>query len=395
LALAAAEPARSVAEALHAHLQYSTELGSKADKDAQAAKAGAMATAFGIALLTSLAVFLLGFSVFRQIRSGLRGAQQTIASIGSSLDFTQRAVVHGEDEIAQTLQAFNQLIERLQANLRSIQSGVGEVAQTAGELLGASRLVADSSASQSEASSHMAASVEQMSVSIAQVVEQAREASRLASAAGEQAQGGRGVIDQTVGDIHGIAAAVDAVAGVLLQLEANGREMAMVVNVVGEVADQTNLLALNAAIEAARAGEAGRGFAVVADEVRQLAERTSASTRDISAMIAAIQTASASASERMREAMQRVERGVAQAGSAEQVMGDISAASNQSVRLAGAISEAIHEQGGATQSIATQVEQVARMAEENCRASGQAAGMAQRLEEISANMRAVVAAYRL
>jgi methyl-accepting chemotaxis protein len=394
-ALALTQPALRVVEAMHAHTQYNVQFGAKASKEAQEAETDAVRLALGISGVTGLAVLLLGFFIHRQVNSGLRNAQQTIASIGSSLDFTLRAEITGRDEIAQTLTAFNQLIERLQSSLRTLQGGVQEVAQTSGELLGASRQVAHSSSTQSESSSHMAASVEQMTVSIGHVAERAGEASQLSSAAGQKAQDGRQVIDRTVGDIHAIATAVEGVAGVLQQLEANSKEIATVVNVVREVAEQTNLLALNAAIEAARAGESGRGFAVVADEVRKLAERTTASTAEISAKIAAIQAASGNAAARMQEAVQSVEHGVTRANTAVQSMTEIFDASTQSVRLVTEISDAIREQGGATTAISRQVEQVAQMAEENSSAASQAAAMAQRLEEVSGNMRAVVAAYRL
>jgi methyl-accepting chemotaxis protein len=394
-ALALTQPALRVAAAMRAHIQYNVQVGAKATKDAQAAKADAFHIALGISALTALAVLLFGFFIHRQVNSGLRNAQQTITSIGASLDFTLRAEVKGRDEIAQTLTSFNQLIERLQSSLRALQGGVHEVVQTSGELLGASCQVAESSSNQSESSSHMAASVEQMTVSIAHVAQRAGEATELSSAAGEKAQDGRHVIDRTVGDIHAIATAVEGVAGVLQQLEANSKEIATVVNVVREVADQTNLLALNAAIEAARAGESGRGFAVVADEVRKLAERTTASTEEISAKIAAIQAASGNAAARMQEAVHTVEHGVTRANTAVQSMNEIFDASTRSVHLVTEISDAIREQGGAITAISRQVEQVAQMAEENSSAASQAAAMAQRLEEVSGNMRAVVAAYRL
>lgn len=393
--IANAAIAEKVYAALEAHRQYNNELGHHADKAAQSTKSTALALAFGIAMATLLVVCTLGLFTYRQISRSLRNAQQTIAAIGSSLDFTLRADINGRDEISQTLNAFNHLIDRLQSSLRALQEGVGEVSQTSAELLGASQQVAQSSSVQSESSSHMAASVEQMTVSINHVAERASEASQLSSTAGSNAQNGQQVIGQTVGDIHAIASAVEAAAHDIHELESRSKEIATVVNVIRDVAEQTNLLALNAAIEAARAGETGRGFAVVADEVRKLAERTSSSTQEISDIIHAIQAASGNAVDRMQNAVRRVEQGVAGASSAQQSMATIFDSSSQSVHLVSEISDAIREQGGATNSIALQVEKVAQMAEENSSAASQAAAMAERLEEVAGNMHKVVSAYRL
>ncbi|SMF52314.1 methyl-accepting chemotaxis protein [Pseudogulbenkiania subflava] len=381
--------------ALNQELEYKVQQAQQrsdsADSTVQQAKLIVGGAVLAILLLTGL----LGWLIARQISVGLANAQGTISAIESSLDFTRRAEVRGNDEVSQTLQAFNQLIARLQDSLRNLQAGVQEVGQTSSELLGASQQVAKSSGAQSESSSHMAASVEQMTVSISHVAERAGEASQLSSEAGDRAESGRQVIGQTVSDIHSIAAAVDTAAEDIRQLDAKSKEIASVINVIRDVADQTNLLALNAAIEAARAGESGRGFAVVADEVRKLAERTAASTQEIGTIIGAIQNVSGSAVERMQHAVARVEQGVSGANSAQQSMGSISESSGHSVRLVAEITSAIREQGEATTTIAQQVEQVARMAEENSSAATQAAALAERLEEVSGRMRQVVSAYRL
>ncbi|MBI3146333.1 MAG: methyl-accepting chemotaxis protein [Pseudogulbenkiania sp.] len=381
--------------ALEASVNYkitSAEQGKQlAERTVQQAKLIMGGAVLAILLLTGV----LGWLIYRQISGGLANAQRTIGAIEVSLDFTHRAEVKGNDEISQTLTAFNRLIARLQDSLRILQQGVQEVGQTSAELLGASQQVAKSSGVQSESSSHMAASVEQMTVSIGHVAERAGEARQLSNDAGDKAESGRQVIGQTVSDIHAIAAAVDTAAEDIHQLDAKSKEIASVINVIRDVADQTNLLALNAAIEAARAGESGRGFAVVADEVRKLAERTAASTQEIGTIIGAIQSVSDSAVSRMQDAVTRVEQGVSGASSAQQSMSSISDSSGHSVRLVAEITEAIHEQGEATTTIAQQVEKVAQMAEENSSVATQAAALAERLEEVSGRMRQVVSAYRL
>ncbi|WP_035052808.1 methyl-accepting chemotaxis protein [Andreprevotia chitinilytica] len=382
-------------EALTAHIQYNIDLGNQGDQDAQATRKNAVMLAVSISLATLLVVITLGVLTYRKISGGLRNAQETIAGVESTLDFTRRATVSGNDEIAQTLQAFNQLIGTIQSNLRSLREGALDVAQTSSELLGASQQVARSSTAQSESSSHMAASVEQITVSINHVAERAGEASQLSGSVGQKAENGQQVIGQTSSDIHAIAAAVETVASEIGQLDIKSKEIASVVHVIKDVADQTNLLALNAAIEAARAGETGRGFAVVADEVRKLAERTASATVEIGTIIGAIQAVSGNAVRRMADAVAQVEQGVTGASTAQQSMTDIHAASGQSVQVANEISVAIREQGMATTTIAQQVEKVAQMAEANSSASTQAASLAGRLEEISDNMKRIVSTYSL
>ncbi|MBI3146499.1 MAG: methyl-accepting chemotaxis protein, partial [Pseudogulbenkiania sp.] len=167
--------------ALNRDLDYNVQLAKQrsaaADTTVQQAKLSVGGAVLAILLLTGL----LGMLIYRQVSGGLANAQRTIGAIETSLDFTHRAEVKGNDEVSQTLTAFNQLIARLQDSLRSLHAGVQEVGQTSAELLGASQQVARSSGVQSESSSHMAASVEQMTVSIGHVAERAGEARQLSN----------------------------------------------------------------------------------------------------------------------------------------------------------------------------------------------------------------------
>lgn len=347
------------------------------------------------AVLATVLLAVIGWLIYQQISRGLSQAQTTIKRIEGSLDFTLRAEASGQDEISDMLRSFNQLVGRLQNNLREILQGVEQVSSNASQLQSSAHKVSEGSNSQNTSSSHMAASVEEMTVSINHVADQARETNEQSQEVGKRAEDGRKVIQHAVENIHAIADAVDNAARDIRQLEDKSKEIESVINIIGAVAEQTNLLALNAAIEAARAGEQGRGFAVVADEVRSLAARTATSTKEISDMIMAIQGVSGSAVKRMQEAIHKVEQGVSGANQANSTMEDILEVANRSVALVSDISGAIREQGAATNAIAQQVENVASMVEENSRAANDTTSLANDLARVSGQMKQIVTAYRL
>jgi methyl-accepting chemotaxis protein len=387
--------ANEVSSSLEAGVQYNEKLARDEDKRNQENYESAK----WILSISTLAVTgflaLIGWFTYKQINNGLRSAQITISRIENSLDFTLRAEVSGNDEISVMLKAFNQLIIRMQTNLRELLQGVEKVAISADSLQASAHRVSEGSSSQNASTSHMAASVEEMTVSINHVADQAKTTSDQSNEVGNKAEAGQGVIAHTVDNIHAIAGAVDNAAQDIKQLEAKGREIESVINIIRAVAEQTNLLALNAAIEAARAGEQGRGFAVVADEVRSLAARTATSTKEISEIINAIQSVSASAVKRMQEATEKVELGVEGAGQANDTMEEICRVATESVSLVADISHAIREQGAATNAIAQQVENVAQMVDENTQAANETADLANDLSVISSEMKRVVTAYRL
>ncbi|HEX5126240.1 MAG TPA: methyl-accepting chemotaxis protein, partial [Rhodocyclaceae bacterium] len=203
------------------------------------------------------------------------------------------------------------------------------------------------------------------------------------------------VIGNTTSDIHAIAEMAHRASQSLQELEQHSARIDTVVGVIREVADQTNLLALNAAIEAARAGEQGRGFAVVADEVRKLAERTAQSTREIGETISAMRQSAETAAAGMRQTVEQVESGVARANVANVSIAKISEVSTNAVSMVGDIAAAINAQGETAHSMSQQVERIARMADENTAAAGSSSHAAKELDSLALRLREVVAQYKV
>jgi methyl-accepting chemotaxis protein len=248
---------------------------------------------------------------------------------------------------------------------------------------------------QSEAAASMAAAMEQMSVSIDHVEANAGEAHAFTKASAERSDKGSGIIQEATSEMSRIADAVLASAGTIRELEAFSIQISGLAGVIKDIAEQTNLLALNAAIEAARAGEQGRGFAVVADEVRKLAERTATSTQEINGMIVKIQDVSRRAADEMEEGVHRANEGVQLAREAGDSITEIRTGAAQVTFAVDEISGALREQAAAVRAIAVKVESVAQGSETNRMSAMQTAMSAQQMETLAGNLHALTLKFRI
>ena len=355
----------------------------------------AIKISIGTIIIATLIIGLQGFMTRSGIRNSLNHIRDMVGRIESNLDFTTRMNLRQQDEIGVTAQALDRLLEKLQGNLKSILTSAETVAHSANQMATTSGQVAIASHNQSEAASNMAATIEEMTVSINHVGDRAHEADRISTESGQLAQSGEKIIGQTVTDIDKISATVNLAAERIHELEQHSQQISSVVAVIKEVADQTNLLALNAAIEAARAGEQGRGFAVVADEVRKSAERTATSTQEIASTIENMRTGASEVASRMESVVTEVNRGVASAQEASDAINKIGEGSNNAVGMVVEISSAIREQASAMTSIAQQVERIAQMSEESSAAADNSEHVAKELDKLAGEMQRIVRAYRL
>lgn len=229
----------------------------------------------------------------------------------------------------------------------------------------------ESSETQAEASASMAAGVEEMSVSISQVSDAAVQSSGAANASANAAEQGMEVMRATSADFAQTAEGSKRLSARIGSLGEQSRKITRIIQVIEEIAEQTNLLALNAAIEAARAGEQGRGFAVVADEVRQLAERTTQSTTEIESMVSAIQKGTEEAVVEMNQWSSRTEEGLTRVQEAESFMSKIKTEAETVMRMISEVDSALREQSSASQQIANHVEKVSASSEENSMSVGE------------------------
>ena len=364
----------------------------------QQASAEAYRTSFrlllGIVLAALVVMMGFGLTLGRSIMSPLQAMRRTVMTIGETLDLTRRVGSRSNDEIGQTVQAFDAMIEALQRSFNDLARNAEDVGRAAGVLRVNANEFSGSSVAQADAATQMAAGVEEMTVSIDHVAERAEDAAKLSTEAGNRAAEGVAVVQSTIDDLGMIAEEVNGTAESVHNLQQETTRISTVTGVIGDVAAQTNLLALNAAIEAARAGEQGRGFAVVADEVRKLAARTAESAAEITGIVAAIEQGANDVVKRMQQAVHTVQQSASRAEETGVAVQEIRNASTQTVALASEISYAIREQSAASNLIAVQVEKIALMSETNTGTANQTSSQADDLHALAERMLTDISRYR-
>lgn len=337
-----------------------------------------------IIVLAAVSILNIGLllRLCRRLRTTLTGIVSTLDPLRKG-DLTQRLPEDSHDEFAQIGKGVNSFVQELQAIVQRTRQRSDDLERSAKALADASTVVLSSASEQSDATAAVASSIEQFSVSIDQVADNASQAEEKANLSGNLSRRGDSEVSETMNGIRDIETMVGDATQQMDELGRQAQQISSIVDVIRDVSDQTNLLALNAAIEAARAGEAGRGFAVVADEVRKLAERTSASAQEITGMVTSIQQHTEAAIAVMRHGNIIVAQGVQKVAHAGASMREINDSASGTMEAVTSISSALREQRTAGAEIARHVERIAQMTEENRATAANLSGSATQLEALS------------
>ena len=330
-------------------------------------------------LLVSVPVAVLGLGAFiyllrvmlvRPVRTVIGMIQDIATGEG---DLTKRISVDRKDEIGQLGQWFNAFLDNMHKIISEVRSATTEVAGAATEIAASSEEMSRGLETQERQTTQVAAAVAEMSSSVSEVARQSGQAAAAAVDAGNAAKKGGEIVTQTVEQMNGIAKQVNQSAKAVGDLGAKGEEIGKIIGVINDIADQTNLLALNAAIEAARAGEHGRGFAVVADEVRKLAERTTQATKQVADTIRMIQDETMAAVKEMNGGTGRADESLKLAQQASGTLAEIVRAVRQTLGSIDTITRGASAQRELGESIRREAGTIVSSTDEVARGSGQSA----------------------
>lgn len=363
------------------------------DIDAEYQKNATLLGGISFALVVILAIF--GWAVSSSILRQLGGEPKFAASIMQQVaagDLTTN--IEGTTE-GSMLHALQSMVASLRGLVREIYSETDMLVRNAGSISHASHEVALAAERQTDATSAMAAAIEELTVSSNYISDNARDTEQDSRETMQLASEGSLRVIEASKSIQQIASTVSSASEKIHALKARAGEVSSIASVIKDIAGQTNLLALNAAIEAARAGEQGRGFAVVADEVRKLAERTALATSEIEQMISGIQGDTEGAVEAMAGALPEVRQGVERADFASESLKSIERGAHRNLDRVKEVADATREQSAASTSIAQRVEQIAQMVEQTTATIRGTASNTVELEQIAMNLKNQISRFKI
>lgn len=354
--------------------------------------------AVGVVLAYSLLI-VLPFTLLlirRSIVGPIRQVSETMADIAEGEgDLTRRITSKSNDEIGKLATGFNTFAQKIHDTIAQVAKSAGEVASAATEIAAVSDEMANGLSQQSAQVHTISSAIEEMNASIVEVARKSVDVAEHAKHDAKSAQEGGIIVNETVREMQSIKQTVTDTANSVEELGKRSEQIGQIIEVINDIADQTNLLALNAAIEAARAGEHGRGFAVVADEVRKLADRTTKATDEIAHSITAIQTETKEAVERMSKGTEQVATGVERASEAGESLKRIVNSSQAAVDMIQSIAAAAEEQSAASAQVANNIENISSFTRQSSEGASQAAEASGQLSAKAEQLQSLVRQFKI
>jgi len=367
--------------------------------DLQRAAIDAMATMkqqlVGIIVISFLIAGLLLFMITRTILNSITTLRDSVESIERDSDLTKRINITTQDELGFLAHSFNSMLDKFHTSIQEVSKTSRQLAKSANEMSLVTAQSADSVQTQRHELDMVATAMNEMTATVVEVAKNAADAADAAQHTDNQSQAGLIVVNNTVNSIVGLASEIEHATVVVKNLDADSNQIGTILDVIKSIAQQTNLLALNAAIEAARAGEQGRGFAVVADEVRTLAGRTQTSTEEIQRMIEKLQGGAKQAVQVMLDSQQYADDSVEQAKSAGEVLQNITAAVSTITDMNRQIATAAEEQSAVSEEINCNIVNINVAADETSQGAKSTSAESEKLAQMAQRLSDLVQTFKI
>lgn len=376
---------------LRALIDINAKVANDLDKQSDEMMVSAQTTLFMFAIFAAILAVFLGVVVSRIISKPINELVKNIdnADLHSQFNSVRK------DEIGDLQRSFDKFVVSIKDTLVQVSEASAAVASASTEISSSTEQMAAGAQEQSSQASEVATAVEEMTKTLGETNSNIRKVADGAKEAKDNANAGGAVVEDTVKGMKKISDVVNQSAQQVKVLGASSEKIGEIVGVINDIADQTNLLALNAAIEAARAGEQGRGFAVVADEVRKLAERTSKATKEIASMIKQIQVDTNQAVLSMDKGTEEVGKGITLAEQAGQMLLGIVGNAESVADMVGQIAAASEQQASASEQISKNVEAISTVSQESASGVQQIAKTAEDLNRLTENLQQLLERFNL